>query len=625
MAAGDGQGGAKKKGGLGSFLRRTLGGALAVVGLSAAPLRKETLDLFAAPTGESLQQAAAAETLQEKWASTWQGLSDGFAAAAGSLPEGNDYEMYLGQLADKAGEYMNGVYDWASPASAVVQEKGAELAAALDGRVEAVAQSLGDLLGEAAGSVPALGDSTASQEAVRSLAAFLKQAAVNPAARLQIEEALGVLVVGGLTLAAAKSLLGPALGEAPGSLLSADGRPPAEYDGALIDAYYKARPGKVLARLVAALSDSSSYLGGLLLDYVTGTSEANAPKRAKQVTTLITELGPVFIKVAQLLSVRPDIIGPVYLKELRTLQDQVKSFSSKEAQAIIAANLPKGTTLADVYENPDRDFQTPVAAASLGQVYRAVLKDGTAVAVKVQRPQMLENITLDLYTLRLVMNVGARVGNARIKRQCRSFIEVLDNWGGRFIQELDYEQEAVNSRNFFKAMNGNPLVSENIIVPRVFDEISTRYVLVTEWVEGRKISAFNKDDPKDRERLEQIVAVLLNSYLIQLLETGFLHADPHAGNFLITNDGRLAILDHGLITEIKEEQRIALVQYVAHLLGKDYEATVDDLVKLGFLPKELADDATNRNIVAPVLGAVLEQLSNGGALTCVHACISCEC
>jgi predicted unusual protein kinase regulating ubiquinone biosynthesis (AarF/ABC1/UbiB family) len=77
-------------------------------------------------------------------------------------------------------------------------------------------------------------------------------------------------------------------------------------------------------------------------------------------------------------------------------------------------------------------------------------------------------------------------------------------------------------------MGGNPLVADNIIVPRVFDDISTRYVLVTEWVDGRKISAFNKEDPADRERLEQIVAVLLNSYLVQLLETGFLHADPHA-------------------------------------------------------------------------------------------------
>ncbi len=289
----------------------------------------------------------------------------------------------LGSLATKAGQYVNGVYDWASQAtgfdaqgaSAAVQEKGSEWATALDLRVEAAAQAMGDLLGDAAGSVPAVGD---SQGVVQSLATFLKQAAVNPSMRLQTEEAVGALLVGGLTLAAAKSLLAPSMG---------DGAAPAAYDGAMIDAYYKARPGKVLARLAAALSDSSGFLGGLLLDYVAGNGAATAPKRAKQLTRLITELGPVFIKVGQLISVRPDIVSPAYLKELQQLQDQVKAFSSKEARALIAANLPKGTKLEDVYEDPERDFKEPVAAASLGQVYRAVMKDGSVVAVKVQRPR----------------------------------------------------------------------------------------------------------------------------------------------------------------------------------------------------------------------------------------------
>lgn len=129
----------------------------------------------------------------------------------------------------------------------------------------------------------------------------------------------------------------------------------------------------------------------------------------------------------------PPILSPLSIHPPNNNR-QVKAFSSKEAQAIVAANLPKGTSLADVYEDPDRDFKTPVAAASLGQVYRAILKDGTAVAVKVQRPSMLENISLDLHTLRLVFSVGQTVGNARIKRQCKSFTDVLDQWGMRFIQ-----------------------------------------------------------------------------------------------------------------------------------------------------------------------------------------------
>lgn len=123
MAAGDGkEAAAKKKGGLGSFLRRTLGGALAVVGLGAAPLRKESLKLFAEGPRESMEQLGAAETIQEKWQIAWQGLSDGFTNAAGSLPEGNDYEAALGSLAAQAGEYMNGIYDWASQGSRAFSE-----------------------------------------------------------------------------------------------------------------------------------------------------------------------------------------------------------------------------------------------------------------------------------------------------------------------------------------------------------------------------------------------------------------------------------------------------------------------------------------------------------------------
>lgn len=329
----------------------------------------------------------------------------------------------------------------------------------MDQRVEETAQGLGELLtSDGTGLLPS---NVASQDIVQNIASFLKQAAINPTMRLQAEEMVGAVLVSGLTLVAIKSFFSTE-SSSPGALM--DG-PPNYYDAEMIDAYYRARPGLVVRRLLTALNASKGFLSGLLMDYVMGTKEENAEKRAKQLTVLISDLGPVFIKVGQLISVRPDIASPAYLKALQQLQDQVKPFSSAEAQAIIAQNLPPGTGLSDVYNDPDSAFSEPVAAASLGQVYRAELKDGTPVAVKCQRPNMLENVTLDLYTLRLLTSLGTNI--ERFRQSCEGFIDVLDNWAGRFLQELDYEREALNSRKFAAAMKSSPIVSEAIIVPEV--------------------------------------------------------------------------------------------------------------------------------------------------------------
>ncbi len=621
----------KKGSFLGRALRITLGTFAAAVGLTVAPLPRETVEGILADPEASMEQLATMDvgaTLRDTATNLWQGLEDGLEsfsvsnAEAGladvaattsaffsnlqtSLPNvGGSFQEFTGLL--KAGDLVQALTDAGAEANVAVQAQSAEWLAAVDSRVEETAQSLGELL--SGGGLPA---GLASQDVVRHVATFLKQAAINPEMRMQTEETLAAILVSGLGLAAAKTLFFSK--PSAGALMDS---PPLVYDPALIDAYYQARPGAVLGRLLSGLHSASGYLSGLLMDYVLGTKEQNAAKRAKQLVPLITELGPVFIKVAQLISVRPDIVGPVYLKELQQLQDQVKAFSSTEAMALVAKNLPKGTRLEDVYKNPKEAFKQPVAAASLGQVYKAELLDGTEVAVKVQRPNMLESITLDLYTVRLLCNVGKSI--PKIKQSCESFIEVLNNWGGRFTQEIDYVQEAANTRNFAKAMSTSPVVKDAIVVPTVFADISTREILVTEWIEGRKINSFDKSDPADRKKLEAILGVMLNSYLVQLLETGILHADPHAGNFLVTPDGKLAILDHGLVTEIDADRRLALVEYVAHLTAQDWEATVVDLVRLGFIPQEIADDKKKLGIVAPILGSVLEQLSNGGGAKAVN-------
>ncbi len=523
---------------LGRFLLRTVGTLSATIGLAVAPLPRQTVEDALADPEAALQQL--------KTMDVGATMRDGAGGLLRNLEDG-DYESTLSALSAKAGEFLASVQASVARAGEVdvgavteliksgdmlqalnqatgidalatndaLQAKGAEWLAAFDGRVEEAAQGLGDLLGGSGAGV--LPPGLASQDVVRYVASFLKQAAINPTIRLQTEETLAAILVSGLGLTAAKALFFAK--PSAGALMTG---PPLVYDPALIDAYFGARPGKVLARLVSGLSASSGFLSGLLMDYVLGTKEENAEKRAIQVKVLITELGPVFIKVAQLISVRPDILGPVYLKQLQLLQDQVKPFSSAEATEIIASNLPKGTKLTDVYKDPANAFKEPVAAASLGQVYKAELVDGTEVAVKVQRPNMLENITLDLYTVRLLCNIGKRV--PKIAASCASFIEVLNNWGGRFQQEIDYVQEKENTRRFAEAMGACELVKDAIVVPDVFDSLSTRDVLVTSWIEGRKINSFNKDDPAENLQLQKILAVMLNSYLVQLLDTGILHA-----------------------------------------------------------------------------------------------------
>ncbi|CAN0506727.1 unnamed protein product, partial [Ectocarpus sp. 12 AP-2014] len=178
--------------------------------------------------------------------------------------------------------------------------------------------------------------------------------------------------------------------------------------------------------------------------------------------------------------------------------------------------------------------------------------------------------------------------------------------------ELDYLQEAANGDRFRREMAESKTLGEAILVPQVYTSLNTRYILVTEWVEGVKVDAIDSSTPAGRERLKKIVATLLNSYLAQLLESGFLHADPHPGNFLCTPDGRLCVLDMGLMTEVGEDQRYALLEYVSHLTAKDYEATLYDLIVLGFIPEEIGQDPEKAGIVAPLLATVLEQLSNGG-------------
>lgn len=286
---------------------------------------------------------------------------------------------------------------------------------------------------------------------------------------------------------------------------------PDRYDVGKIDAYLRKHPLTVLRRTVVVSAQALRVGTLLLLDWHTGQWERNMERRAEMSLHIIEDLGPSFIKLAQLLSTRVDMMPKPYLRHFAKLQDRVRPFSTSDARDILMAEL--GCSPEVVF---DSISAKPVAAASIGQVYRGTLRreyGGGDVAIKVQRPNILENSSLDLYVIRKMLQfIGTLPGETAAS--IGSMTSLLDEWASRFFLEMDYLHEASNAMRFQEDMRDLKVVC----VPHVFQDLSTKKVLVTEWVHGERLADSKADDVK------ALVTTMLNCYLIQLLETGFLHA-----------------------------------------------------------------------------------------------------
>ncbi|EFN54445.1 hypothetical protein CHLNCDRAFT_24990, partial [Chlorella variabilis] len=363
---------------------------------------------------------------------------------------------------------------------------------------------------------------------------------------------------------------------------------PSTWDAEAVGRYYRQRPALVARRVVQVASEACSYGAALLADMAAGAVERNQAERADQAMAAIERLGPAYVKVAQALSTRVDLLPPAYLFAIQRLQDRVPPFADAQAYACIerAFGAPLGQVFSQLSD-------TAVAAASLGQVYRGTLRaTGQDVAIKVRRPDVLESVTLDLYLMR---GVAAQLNSMPEVKS--DWVGIIDNWAGRFLQEMDYLLEAANTRQFAADLAALP----GVVIPGVVAEGTTSDVLITTWVEGERLSDSSAGD------VRQLCDTLLSAYLIQLLDTGLLHADPHPGNLLRTTDGRIAILDHGLIQEVPRDYSLALMEYIAHLSVGDWNALADDLVNLGFV-----DDISDRERLVGPLGRILTQLTQGG-------------
>ena len=348
-----------------------------------------------------------------------------------------------------------------------------------------------------------------------------------------------------------------------------------EYDPAAISRIYAGAPQRLIRRLWQTLVPIGLYLFGVGFDWLTRRLKdpEYARARAKEAADLVASLGPAFIKAGQALSTRPDIIPPLLLEELAGLQDQLPGFDSGLAMACIEEDL--GAPISAIYAELERE---PISAASLGQVHRGVLLSGEKVAVKVQRPGLREQITLDLY---IVRNIAAWL-NTNIGLIRSDLVALIDELGKRVFEEMDYCNEATNAETFAELHAHNP----RIAVPRIFRDATARRVLTMEWIDGVKLTNLEAVrelgiDPDD------MVTVGVNCSLQQLLEHGFFHADPHPGNLLALADGRLAYLDFGMMSEVSRESRTGLIQAVVHLVNRNFGKLSNDFVSLGFLAEDV--------------------------------------
>lgn len=343
------------------------------------------------------------------------------------------------------------------------------------------------------------------------------------------------------------------------------------YDIDAIANYYRNQPLRVWWRCIVIFVPLIWLIIRLRLS--AKASNASLKKLAIESRKLITRLGPAFIKIGQALSTRPDIVPPIFMDELSELQDQLPPFPNEIAFQFIRDAL--GADPLEVYAEIS---DNPIAAASLGQVYKGRLKTGELVAIKVQRPDIAEGIALDMYILR---------GIATWLKKSFKFVRtnlaaILDEFASRIFEEMDYTFEGKNAEKFAKYYGG----LNGIYVPSIYWQYTAKRVLTMEWIEGIKLTNVQKVKEAGFDS-RQIIEVGVQCSLRQLLDYGYFHADPHPGNLLVMGDGKLAYLDFGMMSEVSAEQRFGLIEAIVHLVNRDFDALSKDYVRLGFLSNDI--------------------------------------
>jgi len=328
--------------------------------------------------------------------------------------------------------------------------------------------------------------------------------------------------------------------------------------------------------------------------------EITAPERLRKV---FEELGPSFIKLAQVLSSRPDLISEAYANELRKLLDEVPPFTASVARSIIESEIKLPLTTAF------REFEDfPIAAASIAQVHQAVLSDGARVVVKVQRPEIRELIETDIRIFRVIARLMTRyIPEANFFNP----EGIVEEFARTVRKEMDFTDEGRNACRFRRIFSDTP----EVMIPRIYPEFMTEKVLVMDRIDGVNIDDVSGIDAFGLNRQEVALAGV-GAYFKQIFEHGFFHADPHPGNIFVMADGRIAFCDFGQVGRVTEDLREHIANLFMALLNKDFDNIVSEYIEMGIVSQDIDMDQFRAefrtdlaDFIEPLYGLTLKEIN----------------
>ena len=321
------------------------------------------------------------------------------------------------------------------------------------------------------------------------------------------------------------------------------------------------------------------------------SSEARHRDRAERLTRTLARLGPTFIKLAQVFSARADILPEPYLSAVSTLTDQVPPLPPGVPEQVVREELGR-----DVGQLFERFEASPLAAASLGQVHRAAY-GGREVVVKVLRPGVEEIVGEDLVvSFRILFLLNLLFPN----HHTRAITAIVSEFSKRIRDELDFREEARNAAT----LRRNFQHEARVVVPEVITELVTRRVLVLEYLEGTRIDRLQERIASGELDLGRVIETVVDAYIKMMLEDGVFHADPHAGNLLVDPQGRLVLLDFGMVLQIERETRRRLVETVLAAARQDVDGVINGFYELGILDPDV-DRGTVRDAAQSLMAVSL--------------------